>query len=663
MVLNQTSPPNISAEDTCYELDASIDPLVSGDVTAYNNGYVGSEVTMKTNLSDDKVECKILLGHVKTGLDDSEDSSETSDDDVVTPNNCCAAKMEVMLTAVDEFFTTNKAIIKKVTMILLLAAYCGYLVWAIVLDFNRAMPIFTITMLVVAWFLYAVIRDKFGAAVYLKCCGPIGKVISSKWHVLKWIIYVALLGGLATFLALEVNPRNLVSLAGFAFFIGFLFIFSAHPSKVRWRPVVWGLSIQFLLAIFILRTTAGYATFKFLGDEIQKFLSYTDFGSKFVFGKKYTDHFFAFVVLPVVVFFSCVISTLYHLGIMQAVIGKIAWIMQITMGTAPTESLTAAGNIFVGQTEAPILVRPFIRDMTLSELHAMMTGGFATIAGGVLAAYIMFGVPAEHLLCASVMNAPVALAVSKLFYPETRRSKFQGKSDVSLGEMEKQGNILEAAAAGASSSIKLVANIAANLIAFLALLAFVNATLSWFGSMVGYSELSFQLICSYIFRPVAFLMGVEWEDTGIMGELLGTKLFLNEFVAYEELGKYIKNRQECKYPQLSVRTEIIATYALCGFANLSSIGIQLGGIGPMAPERKGDLAKLAVRALTAGFIVCLITASVAGALTPETPWEGCGNSTLFANLTSDTNSTLIANQTIALNSTGLPSVLNTTIVY
>ncbi|KAJ8320055.1 hypothetical protein KUTeg_001642 [Tegillarca granosa] len=275
--------------------------------------------------------------------------------------------------------------------------------------------------------------------------------------------------------------------------------------------------------------------------------------------------------------------------------------MRISLGTTAAESLCAAGNIFIGQTEAPILVGPFLELMTRSELHAVMTGGFATIAGGVLAAYVSFGVPAEHLLCASVMNAPCALAVSKLLYPETEESRLKNLSEIDITS-RKERNILEAAAAGASSSIKLVANIAANLIAFLAMLAFVNAVFSWFGSFVGYPEFSFQ-----------------------------------------------------------AKSEVIAIYALCGFANFSSIGIQLGGLGPLAPKRKGDLAQVVLRALLGGIMACLLTASIAGLLVADpNPAEVClTNGTALLNSTS-VNSTLLSSFTQTSVSDTISHILNTT---
>ncbi|XP_047702589.1 sodium/nucleoside cotransporter 1-like, partial [Prionailurus viverrinus] len=271
-------------------------------------------------------------------------------------------------------------------------------------------------------------------------------------------------------------------------------------------------------------------------------------------------------------------------------------------------------------TEAPLLIRPYLADMTRSEIHAVMTGGYATIAGSLLGAYISFGIDAASLIAASVMAAPCALALSKLVYPEVEESKFRSLEGVKLTGGDAQ-NLLEAASSGAAVSVKLVANIGANLIAFLALLAFVNAALSWLGAMVGVQELSFQLICSYVLRPVAFLMGVTWEDCPVVAELLGIKLFLNEFVAYQGLSQYKQRRLAgveewvgTKKQWISVRAEILTTFALCGFANFSSIGIMLGGLTSMAPQRKSDFSQIVLRALCTGTCVSLVNACVAGIL-------------------------------------------------
>ncbi|XP_071941628.1 solute carrier family 28 member 3-like [Antedon mediterranea] len=432
-----------------------------------------------------------------------------------------------------------------------------------------------------------------------------------KWEYIKWPVYIIIIAGhvIAIVFITRQSPEQLVSAAGLLIFVFLTYVFSKHPRQIKWRPVIWGLVLQFLLGLFVLRTDIGLTIFDWLGDIVTIFLGFANVGAEFVFGENYLDHYFAFSVLPVVIYFSSVISVLYYLGVMQVIISKVAWLMQNTMKTSASESLNAAGNIFVGMTEAPLLIRPFIKEMTLSELHAIMTGGFATIAGSVLGAYISFGIDATHLISASVMSAPAALAMAKLFWPETEESKTANADQVDIPKGEER-NMIEAASFGAATAVSLVANIAANLIAFLAILACCNAILTWFGGLVGIEDppLTFELICSYVFMPVAFIMGVEWNDCRLVAELIGIKTFINEFVAYERLGEIIEAGT------ISKRSEVIATYALCGFANISSIGIQLGGLTPMAPERKSDLAQVAIRALIAGTTACFMTACIAGIL-------------------------------------------------
>eukprot|EP00057_Strongylocentrotus_purpuratus_P025577 XP_011680051.1 PREDICTED: solute carrier family 28 member 3 [Strongylocentrotus purpuratus] len=384
----------------------------------------------------------------------------------------------------------------------------------------------------------------------------------------KWILAVlAVVGfGVILFFLTRENPIQLVSFGGLVIFTVLLYVFSKYPEKVKWRPVIWGLVLQFIFGILILRTYPGYVLFQWIGNVVQAFLGFSRAGSLFLFGENYNEHYFAFAVLPIIIYFSSAISILYYIGAMQFVIRKLAWVMQRTMKTSASESLNAAGNIFIGQTEAPLLIRPFLKDMTRSEIHAVMTGGFATIAGSVLGAYVLSGISAAHLVSASVMSAPAALAVSKLFYPETEKSKTANSDNLVIEK----------------------------------------------GSGVGYPELTFELICSYVFMPVAFIMGVEWADCRLVAELIGIKTFVNEFVAYDKLATFIDNRETGAGPTLSERSEVIATYALCGFANISSIGVQLGGLAPLAPSRKPDLAAVVIRALIAGTTACFMTACIAG---------------------------------------------------
>ena len=400
--------------------------------------------------------------------------------------------------------------------------------------------------------------------------------------------------------------ERLIAMLGLGVFVGVAYAISINRRAVRWRPVVWGLALQWMLAVFILRTALGLRIFQVLGGFVSRFLDFSDVGASFVFGENFEDFFIAFKVLPTIVFFSAVISLLYHYGILQRAVNAVAWVMQRTMKTSGAETLSAAGNIFVGQTESPLLIKPYVKSMTMSELHAVMTGGFATIAGGVLAAYVSFGVPAEHLIAASVMSAPAALAVSKIMFPETEVSPTKG--EVKMAVERTTANGIDAIARGTLDGLHLALNVGAMIISFLAILAAFNALVSYIGGFVGYPDLSLESILSVLLAPVAWLMGVPWVDCSAVGTLLGKKTILNEFIAYLDLQALIENET------VSQRSVVIATYALCGFANIGSIGIQLGGIGGIAPSRQSDLARLGVRAMVAGTLACFMTACIAGIL-------------------------------------------------
>ncbi|XP_046508217.1 sodium/nucleoside cotransporter 1 isoform X2 [Equus quagga] len=436
---------------------------------------------------------------------------------------------------------------------LLCTAFAAFLLIACLLDFQRALALFVLTCVVLVFLAHSLLKRLLGPKLWRRV-KPLGHSRLNLW--LKRGLALAAFLGLGLWLVLDTSrrPEQLVSFAGICVFIGLLFACSKHHRAVSWRAVSWGLGLQFILGLFVIRTEPGFTAFQWLGDQIQIFLRYTEAGSSFVFGDTLVKDVFAFQVLPIIIFFSCIMSVLYYVGLMQWVILKIAWLMQVTMGTTATETLSVAGNIFVSQTEAPLLIRPYLADMTLSEIHVVMTGGYATIAGSLLGAYISFGIDAASLIAASVMAAPCALALSKLVYPEVEESKFRSEEGVKLTYGEAQ-NLLEAASSGAAISVRVIANIAANLIAFLAVLAFINAALSWLGDMVDVQGLSFQ-----------------------------------------------------------VRAEILTTFALCGFANFSSIGIMLGGLTSMVPQRKSDFSQIVLRALCTGACVSLVNACVAGIL-------------------------------------------------
>ncbi len=398
----------------------------------------------------------------------------------------------------------------------------------------------------------------------------------------------------------------MIGLLGLLVMPAIAWCFSSHRRMVPWRTVFTGIGLQLLFALLILKTPWGNAFFVASSEYANKFLDYNDAGSRFIFGDVFEEHFFAFKVLTTIIFFSSFITVLYHFGIVQRVVKFFAVLMMKLLGTSGAESLSASGNIFVGQTEAPLLIKPYVGSMTRSELMAVMTGGMATVAGGVLAAYVGMGISAGHLIAASVMSAPAALVMAKILIPETEESSTAGK--VTLEVDLPYVNAIDAAAQGAGDGLKLALNVGAMLLAFLALIALIDgAILGPFGSLFGL-ELSLQIILGWVFAPLAFVMGVPWSEAVTVGGLLGVKTAANEFLSYIELQKLMGTGE------LSAKTEVIATYALCGFSNFSSIAIQIGGIGGIAPERKADLAKLGLRAVLGGSLACFQTATIAGLL-------------------------------------------------
>ncbi|CAN9499297.1 unnamed protein product [Ophioblennius macclurei] len=531
------------------------------------------------------------------------------------------SKVSQPLNATENYIKHHSSIFKAVILSVLGAGFVAYFIAACVLDFQRAIALVVLTSLGVAIQAYELVKKYQGDKIS-RCFKPVVKLFKANLRWLKWVFILVVLVLLVVWLVLDTSkrPEQLISFGGVCMFVVLVFLLSANRAMVRWRPVFWGLGLQFCIGLFVIRTDPGFIAFDWLGTQVQIFLDYTKAGSGFVFGSDLIVNVFAFQAMPIVVFFSSVMSILYFLGVMQWVILKISWAMQITMGTSATETLSVAGNIFVGQTEAPLLIRPYLKDMTKSEIHAVMTGGFATIAGSVMGAFISFGIDASSLISASVMAAPCALAISKLSYPETEKSAFASGKNVKVSAGDEQ-NILEAASSGASASIGLVANIIANLIAFLAILEFINQALSWFGGMVGYPEVTFDLICSYLFMPLAFMMGIPYDESFTVAELIGTKLFLNEFVAYEKLSALKSNRLNGmdeviggERQWISLRSEIITTYALCGFANFSSLGIVIGGLSSICPPRRTDISALVVRAMLTGTCVSLVNACIAGLL-------------------------------------------------
>ena len=403
----------------------------------------------------------------------------------------------------------------------------------------------------------------------------------------------------------------LMGILGMVVLLAIAILFSNNRRAINWRTVIGALAIQIGFAALILYVPAGKNALGATADAVADVIAYGNEGINFVFGgladpSKPTGFIFAVKVLPIIVFFSGLISVLYYLGIMQVVIKIIGGALQKVLGTSKTESMSAAANIFVGQTEAPLVVKPYISRMTESELFAIMAGGTASIAGSVMAGYAGMGVSLTYLIAASFMAAPAGLLFAKILYPQTE--KF---NDIQpeITDAEKPSNLLEAMAGGASAGMQLALNVGAMLITFVALIALINGILGGIGGWFGYGELTLQSIFGWIFKPLAYLIGVSWQESGIAGEMIGMKLAVNEFVGYLEFAKYL---QPDAAVVLSEKTKAIITFALCGFANFSSIAILIGGLGGIAPNRRGDIARLGLRAVVAGTLANLMSATIAG---------------------------------------------------
>ncbi|MBI2567696.1 MAG: NupC/NupG family nucleoside CNT transporter [Candidatus Schekmanbacteria bacterium] len=431
------------------------------------------------------------------------------------------------------------------------------------------------------------------------------------------------------------------SLVGLLGLLGLAWLLSNNRRHVDLRLVLWGTGLQLIFAFLILATTPGRAVFSWMNDAVIILLGFTEKGASFVFGNLIknnvpvgtplgdptmgpvippnqtswanTGAFFAFNILPTIIFFSSLMTVLYHARVMQHAVSFFARIMQSTMKTSGSETLSSAANIFLGQTEAPLCVKPYVPAMTNSELMAVMVGGFANTAGGVLAAYVgmlkgHFPDIAGHLISVSVMSAPASLVIAKIMFPETEQSMTRGRVKMSVEKID--ANVIDAAARGASEGLALALNVGAMLIAFIALVAMINWGVGALGGLVGHPDLSLQLIFGYLFWPLAWMMGIPAGDCAAAGQLLGTKTVLNEFAAYLDLSAMLQNPASPLRP----RSIIIVTYALCGFANFASIAIQIGGIGGMAPNRRSDLARLGLRAMIGGSIATFMCAAIAGLL-------------------------------------------------
>ncbi len=422
----------------------------------------------------------------------------------------------------------------------------------------------------------------------------------------------------AHFLLSLFDMDRLIGILGIVLILGTAYLLSNNRKAINYRVVGMGLLIQALLAVFILKTQVGQEVFKWLGKAVTKVLSFSDEGAKFVFGiladspklGQYlgpeNSFIFFFRIIPTIIFVACLVNIFYHIGLMQWIVEKLAKGLNFFMKVSGAEALSNISSAFVGQVEAQIMIKPYLKGMTKSELMASMTGSFACIAGGVMATYILFGVKAEYLIAASIMAAPGALAISKIMHPETEESETRGNVKLKVGKQH--SNIVDAISAGCSDGLKVGLNVLAMLVGFLALIALINYILGTVGGLAGHPEFGLNTILGGLFSGFAWAMGVPWHEAPQAGALMGTKLVANEFVAYLQLKPIIEQGA------LSPKTIAIVSFALCGFANFGSVGIQIGGISALEPSRRADLAKLGFRALIAGTLASYLSATLAGML-------------------------------------------------
>ncbi|XP_054765595.2 solute carrier family 28 member 3-like [Lytechinus pictus] len=540
---------------------------------------------------------------------------EAEKDELPYKTNCCTDGVEHFEEQILDFYHDNHNTIHWSVYGILLLLYLAYLIFILAHDAYQAMPLFILTTLLILILAWRWLWRRFSGEMHTFLVRYSQSLSRKRKMTIKGLVYffvnltlVILAGVTGVFKSLALEPERLISILGIFFMLFCSFLISKFPARIRWKTVFWGIYLQLFLGILILRTDPGFVAFNWLGTNVETFLNYTTAGAEFVFGPAPLSlHSFLFIALPVIIFTSSVCALLYYMGVMQVIIKGLAFVMHFTMGTSGAESFAAASNIFVGMTTAPLAIKPYLNDMTNSELFSMMTGGFATIAGNMLAVYISFGINAAHLLSASIISAPAALAIAKIIYPETKRPKTARVFNVETEKVPER-NCLEAFFNGAADGLKICAYIICNILAVISFLAFINAVLKWLGNMAGVENFSFQLICRYLFFPLAWILGTNPSECGMVAELIGIKTFLNEFIAYKDLAAYIEDNQ------VSPRTQVIATYALCGFTNLGSLGIMLGAMVPLIPQRVADISQMVVRALIAGSLACMLTSCVAGLL-------------------------------------------------
>ncbi|BFY97099.1 hypothetical protein BsWGS_00139 [Bradybaena similaris] len=575
----------------------------------------------------------------------------------IYPHGCCSRAVERIENVIRLVYYRHRAALcfaVKLVLFLLYIAYFGYCVSQRYFDEGAYIltAITTILVLVIIWSRVKGpwINDRFTSC--LVWYGTKGTAHRLR-KIFRYALYVGASVCLVTYLGINMatnySPSNGQAVLGIFTLIFMCYVTSYRPSRVNWHPVFWGFIIQFFFATLTLRTETGYNIFKWVGDVIYKLVRLSDKGSVFVLGDSFLaeNAGFFFDCTGVMVFFNACIFLMEYYGVLEFIVLKIGRGLAVCLETGPVESVVAAANIFIGLSEAPLLVRPYLPTVTRSELHAIMTCGFSSISGAFMAMFIKVGAPASHLLTAAVISAPAALAITKLMYPEVEEVNYASQRSIKMRDDSKNRNALQAFSDGALFSVKLIAAIMVNMLAFVSMLSLLNAILLWLGERANVEGMSFQYLCSFFFYPLSFLMGTHPDDCGTVGSLIGIKLMATPFVAYADLGKMIENRHVFEdYVRdtngtgswhwagrdvvldetnttlalgfMKERSEVITTYALCGISAFPAIGFTMGTLIPMSPERKNDIIKVLIRSFIAGNLANIITGSVAGVMYVET---------------------------------------------
>lgn len=532
------------------------------------------------------------------------------EDSFAENENQSHSKLVKFRMGLNKFYANNARGVIRGVLLVLLIGYSIYFGFAIRHSVNGAKPLIIITSIVVFFIFYYTIKAKFGKQIYRGVLRPIEMLVRRNGTILKYIFIPAIAIGIIFYLAFEVvkDVRQLQSLSGVIAFVLLLYMFSMYPDRINWRPVIWGFFLQFVMGVIVLRWKHGYNAVKWLSDRITQFINYSNEGAAAVFGDPFLlFHPFVFVGMPMLIYVGAVMSILYYFGLTQRVAGKVGWLMQLTLGTTAVETLSVSANIFLNGMDTMLMLRPYLDRLTRSEFHCFLVGNHATVAGFAFAIFVLMGAPPQHLLSAAVMSAPAAIAISKLSYPEIEESTTKTQKDVEV-EKSSETNVMEAAANGAGIAGKTAMAVVVNMLAFVSMLGFVNATLAWLGNRVGIVQLSFQKICSYLLYPVSIVMGIEPSDAKEVGSLLGFKVFTSEILAYQELGDSIANNR------LSTRSAAIATYALCGFSGFANLAIAVGVWNAVCPSKTREMARQMMRAVVNANIACFMTACTAGLL-------------------------------------------------